>query len=307
MLDVPYFRRRRLRSPCWIVAVLLAALVFVASGVEIAAAATPRANMSWHEIDTAHFRIFKWQAPNAHSDDSDLKSTCEEAITRQSTYWFGRVEPLDRKCVIILYPNNESYFRAVGGNATQTAGTVLTGFDGQLAFSRIELPENRSDWETACLPHELTHVLLAQRFAGRKLPAWINEGTALLADPASKQSLHLRDCHRALRNGTAFALMDLMSLTDYPDHRSWPAFYGQSLSLAKCLVERQSPRAFVDFIDKSLKYNYTTALREVYDIQDIARLQQIWSQYVSQCDVQLDRSTRALKHHLSGSTRSTAQ
>ncbi len=190
-------RQRRLLRRRWIVGGVFAGLMFATSGARTAPAATPRSNMSWHRVDTAHFRIFNRQAAAARSDDSHVESTCEETMTRLSMYWFGQVEPLNQKCDIILYPNDESYCGAVGDNARSTAGSVLIGNDGQRPFFRIELRANRPGWETAGLPHELTHVLFSQRFSGRKLPAWINEGTALLADPASKQALHLRDCRRA--------------------------------------------------------------------------------------------------------------
>ena len=78
-----------------------------------------------------------------------------------------------------------------------------------------------------------------------------------------------------------------MSLTDYPCQRDWPAFYGESLSLVQCLVKRKTPQAFVDFIGIALEKDYTSGLREVYNINGVFELQQIWSQYVSQADAQL--------------------
>ena len=290
MLYFSQLDRRRLRSQLWILAAVLTAFLFVTSSPELAAATTPRANVKWHEIDTAHFRILTWQDLTASSDDLRLETTCEGALTRLSTYWFGRSEPLDQKCDIVLYPSDESYCRAIGGHAVNTVGSVVIGRNRQRPFFRIELRASRSDWETAGLPHELTHVLFAQRFAGCKLPAWVNEGTALLADPASKQALHLRDYCRARANGAALPLTELMSLSDYPNHREWPVFYGQSLSLIKCLVERKSPQALVEFIDKSLERGYATGLREVYNINGMDELQQILSQYVAQSDAPFIRA-----------------
>ncbi len=82
-----------------------------------------------------------------------------------------------------------------------------------------------------------------------------------------------------------------MSLNECPRQRDWPAFYGQSLSLVQCLVERKSPEAFVEFIEKSLEHDYATGLRAVYDIRGVDELQQIWSQYLSQSDAQFTRAT----------------
>jgi hypothetical protein len=284
IMHVSLFYHARRSTRRWTIAGALAALLVVAAVAEPAAAAPPTANMHWHEIDTAHCRIFKWQTSTTPSDDLYLKSVCEEAMTRVSTYWFGKVLPLDRKCDVILYPSDESYSHAVGGNAIRTAGSVLTGYDGELSFFRIELRARRSDW-VAALPHELTHVLFAQRFAGRKLPAWINEGTALMADPTSKQILHLRDHRQAQANGSALPMATLLSLNDYPAQRDWPALYGQSLSLVKCLVERKSPQAFVAFIDKSLQTDCETGFREVYNIHGLNQLRQIWTQYWSHTEL----------------------
>ncbi len=294
MVQFSAIQRQRLRVQVFVAT--LTALTFAVFSGQAANAASPCAPMTWHEIDTAHFRILKWPSWAAVSDDSHIASACEAAFARLSTYWFGKVEQLDRKCDVVLYPNDRSYLGAVGGNASQTAAAVLTGYDGQRTFSRIELRANRADWETNGLPHELTHVLFAQRFAGRKLPAWINEGTALMADPQSKQELHLGDYRRGRTNGTALPLRQLLPLDNYPARPSLPSFYGQSLSLVKCLVERNSPQTFVEFVDQSLQHGYAVGLRDVYGISGTEELQRIWSQYVS-------RSDSHLASHRSNSTR----
>ena len=43
------------------------------------------------------------------------------------------------------------------------------------------------------LPHELTHVLTDGRITTDRLPPWIDEGMALVADPAIKRAAHVRD------------------------------------------------------------------------------------------------------------------
>jgi hypothetical protein len=201
-------------------------------------------------------------------------------------YWFGEPQQLDPKCDIVVHPTDESYCSAVGLHARYTSASVLIGDQHQKAFYRIDVRGNRADWETACLPHELTHALFAQRFAGRKLPKWIDEGTALLADPPSKQARHLQDFYAARSGGTLLPLERLMSLADYPGRREWPAFYGQSLSLVRFLVKRKSPQAFVQFVDKALQQDQTVALRDVYGVRSVDELQQKWSQHIIQPDTE---------------------
>jgi hypothetical protein len=195
----------------------------------------------------------------------------------------------------VIHPTEESYCRVVGVHARYTSASVLIGDQHQKPFYRIDVRGNRADWETTCLPHELTHALFAQRFAGRKLPKWIDEGTALLADQAPKQARHLRDFYAARSAGAILPLARLMSLTDYPDRRDWPVFYGQSLSLVRFLVEQKSPQAFVQFIDKSLQHNQWIALRDVYGIRSADELQQKWSQHMIQPDARPVRVTSLLR------------
>ena len=71
-------------------------------------------------------------------------------------------------------------------------------------------------WQTAALPHELTHVILADCFVGRLVPRWIDEGAALLADPAEKQLRHKAEMAGALADRSAFRVVELLTLEDYP-------------------------------------------------------------------------------------------
>ena len=66
-----------------------------------------------------------------------------------------------------------------------------------------------SRFAPTALSHELTHVVLADRFAGRQPPRWFDEGIATLADSTEKRALHHRDCCAAVRSGTFLRLVDV--------------------------------------------------------------------------------------------------
>ncbi len=267
----------------WYAWLLCGILVFAASIAQSAAAARPISDSRWQTAASPSFRIYKWQS---QAIDAELAPRCEAALARLSKYWFGETERLEPKCAIVVYPTDESYCRAVGLHARYTSASLLIGYQDQKPFYRIDVRGTRADWEVACLPHELTHALFSQRFAGRKLPKWIDEGTAILADPPLKQARHLRDFDAARANGSALPLTRLMSLADYPGRCVWPTFYGESLSLVRFLVEQKSPQAFVEFIDKSRQQDQRTALRDVYGIRSVDELQQKWSQYIIQQNTQ---------------------
>jgi hypothetical protein len=267
----------------WSAALLGGVLVFVTSAAQSAIGAGPVSNCTWQSTDSQNCRIYQWQSK---AIDAGLERRCEATLVQLSMYWFGESQPLDPKCDIVVHSTDESYCRAVGLHSRYTSASVLIGDQDQKPFYRIDVRGNHADWEAACLPHELTHALFAQRFAGGRLPKWIDEGTALLADPPSKQTRHLQDFYAARSTGTAFPLARLMSLADYPARRDWPTFYGQSLSLVKFLVERKSARAFVEFIHTSLQEGQEAALREVYGIYSVGDLDRIWSQYQVQPNAQ---------------------
>ncbi len=73
---------------------------------------------------------------------------------------------------------------------------------GVIANRRIDLLVDKQGALTS-LPHELTHVVLADCFAGRQPPLWLDEGVAMLADTHDKQMLHERDYMDALSSKNA--------------------------------------------------------------------------------------------------------
>jgi hypothetical protein len=126
------------------------------------------------------------------------------------------------------------------------------------------------------LAHELTHVVLADRFAGRQPPRWADEGIALLADSAEKQRLHERDCQCALRRGDAIPLVELLQLERCSSCAQVAAFYGQSRSLVAFLVRLGTPVQFVDFVERAMTQGHDSALRQTYGIESVAQLDRRW-------------------------------
>lgn len=74
--------------------------------------------------------------------------------------------------MIVLHPDRESYLAAVGADAANTAGSSLVERNANcdtksancISKRRIDLRGDRPDYLTAALPHELTHVMLADHF-----------------------------------------------------------------------------------------------------------------------------------------------
>ena len=121
------------------------------------------------------------------------------------------------------------------------------------------------------------HVVLNDRFLDRPLPRWADEGVALLADPAAKQTAHERDLQTAISTGTRIRLAALVRMNEYPINQA-AAFYAQSFSVARLLVDRANEATFLDFMDRAMKHGYDVALAKTYGIRSIDELERVWTQ-----------------------------
>lgn len=77
---------------------------------------------------------------------------------------------------------------AVGPGSEHTVGSSLVTVDkAKIASRRIDLLGDQTEFLTAALPHELTHVILRDRLMSTPPPRWADEGMAVLADTEAKQ------------------------------------------------------------------------------------------------------------------------
>ena len=213
-----------------------------------------------------------------------LVQTAELLRRELLTKWLGASaeQPLaswNPKCQIVLHPTLEKYVAACGRGSEHTIGSSLVKLENdQPSSRRIDLLGARSDFLTAALPHELTHVVLKDRFLGMAMPRWADEGAAILADTFDKQGRHRHDLEDALARHRTFDSAALMTLEDYPQPDRVGTFYGQSVSLTEFLVAKASPSQFVNFIALARANGYDAALRQCYHISSVAELDHQWRQ-----------------------------
>ena len=148
--------------------------------------------------------------------------------------------------------------------------------NGRVLSRRIDLRLDRPDPLGRVLPHELTHVVLADVISRENLPRWADEGMAMLADPEDKRDAHHRDFISALHRGAALRLPALLTMDGYPPLQQTAVFYGQSLSLVEFLIKRKGPLALQQFLLRTAKEGYQRALHETYGIRDAHELERLW-------------------------------
>lgn len=218
----------------------------------------------------------------SHSGQHDARTTarvCECWRRSLHAHWCSDSDQAvwSPKCEIVIHPGCQSYLAVVGAGGTQTFASswIEFGRDKKVSQRRIDL---RGDGQLgiAALPHEMTHVLLADLLSGVQPPRWADEGMALLADTPNKQSLHERDLREGLRRGLAFSAAELVTTDTYPHPSRVPAFYGQSASLTSFLVTRNNPSKFIEFLRATQEHGYDQALQETYGIQSLRELERLW-------------------------------
>jgi hypothetical protein len=215
---------------------------------------------------------------HANQDARRIALYCERWRTKLNKYWNPQEqEPWTVLCEVVVHGNIASYMTAVGAGGRQTFGSSLIKFgpEKQVTVRQIDFRGDHA-YGLAAVPHEMTHVVLADLLEGRQPPRWADEGMAILADSHEKQLLHERDLTQGLANRAAFRFAELMSIESYPQPSRIAAFYGQSASVTACLAKRDDPAKFVEFLRRSLDEGYDKALRDVYHLHNIAELEQLW-------------------------------
>jgi hypothetical protein len=236
----------------------------------------------WHVAETKNFFVCSDQSLE---QARRLAEGAEEQRAALQKLWLGSIsdQAWTPQCHLVLHATREGYVAAVGRGGQWTIGSSLVHSDeGKVTGRRIDLvcstasPGGQNDYLTAALPHELTHVVLRDRFPAEALPHWADEGTAVLADGSEKQYRHARDLQQALSARTTFQAVELLNAGDYPDVARLGTFYGQSASLVKYLVDRAGHARFIAFLAQAKADGYDKALAEHYAIRDVRELDRNW-------------------------------
>lgn len=232
----------------------------------------------WYVLETDSFQVYCEKTASPAKDLAERAETLRTALTSK---WLGKSSPdaWQPRCQVFLYASKRSYVAAVGPGSEHTVGSSLVNVDkGQITSRRIDLLADQTEFLSAALPHELTHVILRDRFTSAPPPRWADEGMATLADTEAKQGRHRKDLMSALADGTTFRAANLLAMDDYPGADRVGTFYGESISLTKFLVDQATPQQFVEFVVRANQVGYDAALQSCYGIVGARDLDQQWRQ-----------------------------
>jgi hypothetical protein len=271
------------------------------------AAPAPSAPIAWSRQPVATANFVVKHVPEHRALAEEVARVAEATRAEQAKRWGANSGPSswDPRCEIVLFPTAADYSRETMQPLESPGFSSMGMNEGQIVLRRVHLRVDHPNLVKAVLPHEVTHVVLADLFPHQQIPRWADEGMAVLAEPHSEQGLRAADLDEPLKKGRLFKLSDLVVM-DYPASQHWGLYYAQSVSLTRYLVESSTPAQFVRFVQSAqkaslvhafgkvdaslppdhpqvrgplrdaLRLGFADALREVYGISSFDELQARW-------------------------------
>lgn len=237
----------------------------------------------WTLAESANFRCWS-QLDQASA--RQLAETCEAWRDSLRATWLtvSEKELWIPKCEVVVHPDCMQYNHALGDSRQDLSvgSTRMTIDNGRIVMRRIDLRADVPDWAQAALPHELTHVVLRERFGARKLPRWADEGIAMLSESSEKQEERINQLRDSIRRQPLPTLQYLIRAQCSTDPNLRDTFYSQSLALSSYLISRSTPARFVEFIDESSEIGFDKALKKHYQVEGITALQREWNNWIKQ-------------------------
>jgi hypothetical protein len=224
--------------------------------------------------ESPNFRICRYGSDATHL--SELAETCERTAAVLRERWLGKQshEQWVPKCDVVVHRGVAEYVQCLGPGSEGTSGCSTIQFDqGRVVSRRLDLRADAADWTSDCLPHELTHVVLADRFTQVRIPPWADEGIAILAESPNKLNRRVAVLRQAASTGTVFSVRDLMNVRSCPPLKLRDAFYGQSVVLTHLFLGWGTREQFLQFVESSQIKGFDVALRDAYPKRSLSELE----------------------------------
>lgn len=124
-----------------------------------------------------------------------------------------------------------------------------------------------------CLPHEITHTILADHFR-RPVPRWADEGTSILDESEQVRQRFDRMTREFGVRWQLYRLDHLFAMRDYPPRVD--VLYAQGFSVARFLVNRKDRPTFLAFLRGGMDGDWAAAAKRDYGFDSIEQMQETW-------------------------------
>ncbi|HVW00611.1 MAG TPA: hypothetical protein VHB77_09730 [Planctomycetaceae bacterium] len=230
--------------------------------------------------ESESFRITCPVERTTAAQPTKLLELCEALRGELQQRWFEQPLPTWQvRGDIVLHRTRTEYARYLGPGSERTSGcTTIEVNDAGISVRRLDIRLDSPGWERDVLPHELAHVVLADRFPDKPMPAWASEGIAVLLEGERKLAHRNQELLRAWQARQVPYASHLLLTADNPHAYAPDAFYGQSARLAGFLCLRETSPRFLDFVAQCDASGHDKALLDVYGIHSRDELDRLLAQ-----------------------------
>lgn len=234
-----------------------------------------RRNGAWQVAETPNFTLWVRQS---ESEARGLAAFCEAIRGELLQRWRPHDESTwTPRCLVVLHPSAEAYARALGLPQAASVGCTSVQQDGgRVVLRRVDLRMDALDWRSNALPHELTHVVLADRITLEQLPRWLDEGLAMTSEASALHRRRQDVLRTALSEGRLPAVQTVLSGGVPRSETARDIFYSQSHALVRFLLELRSADTLMDFAVAGQRHGYERALHDAYGFTSAAELDAAW-------------------------------
>jgi hypothetical protein len=215
-----------------------------------------------------------------------LVALCEKTGHTLRKRWLNDAAQKDwsPKCDIYLYPSGKEFERLTHTPADGWGFADLAVGEGRVWVRRLHLRSDDAEKCTAVLTHELTHVVLAERFTQKPIPRWADEGMAVLSEPAERQRDQLGWLVEEAGQRRLFGLRDLTRQQDVPrDRRQCDLFYAQSGALVDYLLTEHglSEARLMAFVEDCDSRGWDATVKKWFPETTTARFESSWKDWLA--------------------------
>jgi hypothetical protein len=269
---------------------ILCALLLIATSIHVNCARSeqPQSRTGQSKTELQVVRLGKWlfgRTRNfqlwiigSEAELRQLAELCEQHRATLQQKWSNGVQPAwTPLCDVVVYPRTADFVHALGPGARGSSGVSSIDMDqGRILKRKIEIRGDATNWQREVLPHELTHVVLADLFSTQRIPPWADEGVAMLAESDQRLALRRNDLNRALQRGQFLHVRQVFGASEATPGVQRSAFYSESVSLAAFLMRRGGSQKLIEFVRTAQRDGYERAARTCYGFASLSQLEQQW-------------------------------
>lgn len=231
----------------------------------------------WWVAESANFSV--WVTSNAE-DACATAGRCEKWCQRLREDFHGSCErpPQSPRCVVVVHDRSADYCRAVRQTAAGSTGCTTTATEkGRLTFCRVDLRGDLGSWRENALPHELTHVVIAEMGTKSTVPDWLNEGLAMLVESNPLRHRRNEVLRTAWNSGRLPPIRQILEDDRNPEGISLNLKYAARASILQHLEMKEDFPALVRFARACTEEGCDRALKLVYGFNGgVEELEREW-------------------------------